>query len=67
MDFGRVFATVKSALVDILKVVMWDVRYFIFFVLMTMLSFALAFNTLFRLENSKAAEDPTLDANRVHN
>eukprot|EP00803_Ostreobium_quekettii_P001299 evm.model.scf_133.5 EVM.evm.TU.scf_133.5 scf_133:139845-140696(-) len=34
-----------------LKVVIWDTRFFVVFVVMTMLSFAIAFFTLFRLDN----------------
>ena len=44
----RVFASAKSSLVDTLKVVISDVKWFLLFILLTLFSFALAFHILFR-------------------
>ncbi|GMH40202.1 hypothetical protein BSKO_08106 [Bryopsis sp. KO-2023] len=48
--FSRVFASAKSSLVDTLKVVISDVKWFLMFILLTLVSFALAFYILFRQE-----------------
>lgn len=46
--FSRVFASAKSSLVDTLKVVISDVKWFLLFILLTLFSFAIAFHILFR-------------------
>jgi len=53
--FSRVFASAKSSLVDTLKVVISDVKWFLLFILLTLFSFALAFHILFR--NSDTAKE----------
>lgn len=49
--FSRVFASAKNSLVDTLKVVISDVKWFLMFILLTLISFALAFYILFRQED----------------
>lgn len=44
----RVFDTSRGSLVDTLKVVLGDVKWFLLFIFLTMLSFAIAFCILYR-------------------
>lgn len=48
------FASAKSSLVDILKVVISDVKWFLIFLLLTLFSFALAFYILYRDDGEDA-------------
>eukprot|EP00210_Caulerpa_lentillifera_P005001 g4775.t1 len=48
--FSRVFDTSRGSLVDTLKVVIGEVKWFLLFIFLTMLSFGIAFSILYRDE-----------------